>query len=720
MEIRKKRVRLIGDRAFYKMVLRIAIPIMVQNGITNMIGLVNNITVGKMGTEQLAGVAIANQLISIFNMCVFGAVSGAGIFGAQFQGKQDYEGVRHVFRLKVILMLVLSALAVGLFAGFGKPLIAGFLHEGSDGSDLALTLKEGYEYLLIMLVGFLPYGLSQAYSSTLREADRTVVPMRASIYALVLGVVLNYLLIPVLGVAGAALATVVSRFAELGMNAWWTHTHPEEVPFVLGAYHTLKVPGDLVKQVLIKGTPLLLNETLWSVGFTVVSQTYSYHGVAVVAAVNIATTIANLVNVLFSSMGASIGIIIGNMLGAGEVIEDVYDCYPDPKPEQVVVASVARINARVGMNIPGEEMVRILNALSFKTTLDGDTLTAIVPDFREDIEGEADLSEEVLRIYGYEHIESTMLRGQTSTGTRNIHMQLSDRVSRILASKGLYEVRNFSFVSPKLIDKLGLDSNDSRMNQLKLINPLGEDTSVMRSTLVPSVLNTVSLNQNRNNETAMLYEIAPVFDVSERKAGDLPHEQPSLCIGAYGKNVDFYLIRDIVMDMLAQFGLHGDIIPGAEPYHHPGRAAKIMIGEACIATVAELHPNTMAAFGITRRTIIAEVNLEMLCRMQKKMEHVHALPKFPAVTRDIALVMDETTTVGSVLHAIRHTGGALLEKAEMFDIYRGAQLLPGKKSVAFSLTFRNPDRTLSDDDVNPLMQKILAVCEAECGASLRL
>ena len=409
-----------------------------------------------------------------------------------------------------------------------------------------------------------------------------------------------------------------------------------------------------------------------------------------------------------------------NMLGAGEVIEDVYDCYPNPKPEQTVVASVARINARVGMNIPGEEMVRILNALSFKTTLEGDVLTAVVPEFREDIEGEADLSEEVLRIYGYEHIKSTMLRGQTSTGTRNIHMQLSDRIGRILAAKGLYEVRNFSFVSPKLVEKLGLDANDPRMNQLKLTNPLGEDTSVMRSTLVPSVLNTISLNQNRNNETAMLYEIAPVFDVTERKAGDLPHEQPSLCIGAYGKDVDFYLIRDIVVDMLAQFGLHGEIVPGAEPYHHPGRAAKIMIGEACIATVAELHPNAMAAFEITRRTIIAEVNLEMLCRMQKKMDHVHALPKFPAVTRDIALVMDEATTVGSVLHVIRHTGGTLLEKAEMFDIYRGTQLLPGKKSVAFSLTFRNPDRTLSDDDVNPLMQRILAACEAECGASLRL
>ena len=166
------------------------------------------------------------------------------------------------------------------------------------------------------------------------------------------------------------------------------------------------------------------------------------------------------------------------------------------------------------MEIPGEEMARILNALSFKTTLDGDTLTAIVPDFREDIEGEADLSEEVLRIYGYEHIKSTMLRGQTSTGTRNIHMQLSDRVGRILSSKGLYEIRNFSFVSPKLVEKLGLAADDPRINQLKLTNPLGEDTSVMRSTLVPSVLGTISLNQNRNNENAMLYEIAPVFDVT--------------------------------------------------------------------------------------------------------------------------------------------------------------------------------------------------------------
>ena len=409
-----------------------------------------------------------------------------------------------------------------------------------------------------------------------------------------------------------------------------------------------------------------------------------------------------------------------NLLNAGEVIDDVYDCYPAPKAEQTVVASVSRINARIGMEIPGEEMARILNQLSFKATLDGDTLRAVVPDFREDIEGEADLSEEVLRIYGYEHIKSTMLRGETSTGTRNVHMQLADRVGRILSAKGLYEIRNFSFVSPKLIEKLGLGADDPRCNQLKLMNPLGEDTSVMRSTLVPSMLGTVSLNQSRNNETAMLYEIAPVFDVSARKPGDLPHEQPSLCIGAYGNGVDFYLIRDIVIDMLSQFGVQAKIVPGAEPYHHPGRAAKLMAGDRCIATVAELHPNVMQAFEITRRTIIAEVNLEMLCELHTKVGHVRALPKFPAVTRDIALVMEEGTTVGSVLDVIRKTGGALLEKAEMFDIYRGAQLLSGKKSVAFSLTFRNAERTLSDDDVNPLMQKSLAACETECSATLRL
>ena len=409
-----------------------------------------------------------------------------------------------------------------------------------------------------------------------------------------------------------------------------------------------------------------------------------------------------------------------NLLGCGEVIDDVYDCYPNPKEKSAVTASVKRINARIGMEIPGEEMARILTSLHMDVTIDGDTLTVVAPEFREDIEVEEDLSEEVLRIYGYEHIGSTMLRGETSPGVRNPRMQLSDKASRILTGMGLYEIRNFSFISPKLIEKLGLAQDDVRLSTLKVTNPLGEDTSVMRSSLVPSVLGTVSLNQNRNNETAMLYEISPVFMNAHRKEGELPHEQPMLCIGAYGPKVDFYLIRDIVLDMLARFGVACEVVPGAEPYHHPGRAARLMVGDQCVANVAEVHPTVMAAFEISKRTVIAEVNMELLGELRSKMGHVRALPKFPAVTRDIALVMDETVTVGSVLKSICNAGGALLEKAEMFDIYRGAQLGEGKKSVAFSLSFRTAERTLSDDDVNPLMQKILAACEQNCGAALRL
>lgn len=409
-----------------------------------------------------------------------------------------------------------------------------------------------------------------------------------------------------------------------------------------------------------------------------------------------------------------------NMLSAGEVIDDVYDFYPNPKPQNVVQASIKRINARIGMDIPADEMKKILTALEMEVTIDGDQMTVIAPNFREDIETEEDLSEEVLRIYGYDHIQSTLLRGETAPGTRNPKMQLSDKVHQILVGKGLNEIRNFSFISPKLVDNLSLEENDPRLNLLKVTNPLGEDTSVMRSTLVPSVLGTVALNQNRNNETAMLYEIAPVFDINSRKAGELPREQAMLCIGAYGPDVDFYRIRDIVVDMLARFGVACKIVPGSENYHHPGRAAKLWANEVCIASIGELHPDTMNTFEISKRTVIAEVDLELLGELREKMGHVHSLPKFPAVNRDIALVMDESVTVGSVQDAIQKAGGALLEKTVMFDIYRGAQLPAGKKSVAFSLFFRNAERTLTEDDVNPVMKKILAACERDCGAELRL
>ena len=312
-------MKLFGDKTFYRSVLKIALPIMIQNMVTNSVGLINNLTVGQLGTESLAGVAIANTLISIFYLCIFGAVSATGIFGAQFSGKRDHNGQRYVFRLMIILTVAFGVLWVLIFVLFGKPMIRMFLHDGGDGSDLNLTLREAYRYLCVMSIGFLPYGVSSAYSEALRENNRTRVPMTASVVALVLSLGLNLLLVPLFGVVGAALASSVSRFAECGVNAWWTHHYPEEMPFVYVVYDTLTVPGELARTVLVRGAPLILSETLWQVADTVITQSYSYFGVSAIAAINMATTIASLINTAFFSMGVAIGIILGNILGTGDM-----------------------------------------------------------------------------------------------------------------------------------------------------------------------------------------------------------------------------------------------------------------------------------------------------------------------------------------------------------------------------------------------------------------
>ena len=408
-----------------------------------------------------------------------------------------------------------------------------------------------------------------------------------------------------------------------------------------------------------------------------------------------------------------------NMLEAGDVVDDVYDYYPNPRPQEKIVASVAGINARTGVEIPGEEMVRVLKSLDMEASVSGDRLEVLPPIEREDIENEADLSEEVLRIYGYEHIPSTRLRGETAPGTRNAHMLISDKVKRILSTRGMYEIRNFSFISPRLIDKLNLTADDPRRQLLAIRNPLGEDTSVMRSTLVPSVLGTMALNQNRSNESALLYEIAPIFE-KPAEGEQLPHEKPTLCVGGYGQGTDFFAVRDIILDLLAQFGIAVKLERAKETYAHPGRAAALKCGDERVAFICEVHPDVMKSFDLTRRSILAEVDLEKVMEYAKPIGHVQSLSDFPAVTRDIALVMDESVMVGDVAETITENGGGLLEKAEVFDIYRGAPMLPGMKSVAYSVTFRSQERTLSDEDVGPVMQSILAACEEKHGAKLRL
>lgn len=319
--------KLIGDKKFYLMVLSVAVPIMIQNGITNFVNLLDNIMVGQVGTEQMSGVAIVNQLMFVFNICIFGGISGAGIFTAQYYGCQDHKGIRDTFRMKLYISLGITAIGLLIFTLFSEPLIRLYLHDTGNRESLEATLMYARRYMRVMSAGLLPFAIVQVYSGTLRETGETMLPMKAGIVAVFVNLILNYLLIfgkfgmPALGVEGAAIATTISRFVELLIVAGWTHRHTERNVFIVGAYRSLKIPGHLVGKIIITGAPLMINEALWSAGQATLMQCYSVRGLSVVAAFNISSTISNVFNVVFIALGSAVGIIVGQLLGAGKLEE---------------------------------------------------------------------------------------------------------------------------------------------------------------------------------------------------------------------------------------------------------------------------------------------------------------------------------------------------------------------------------------------------------------
>lgn len=315
---------LVGDRAFYSQVISILVPIIIQNTVSNVVSLLDNVMVGRLGTLQMSAVAIDNQLLFVFNLCIFGGLAGAGIFATQFAGAKDSDGVRHCFRVKLIIAAAMLAVAVLVFLLLPNQLISLYLAEGTPAAEAADTLRYGLDYLNIMLIGLFPFAVSQVYSSTLREIGETRLPMLASIVAILVNLVFNYLLIfgnfgfPQLGVAGAAIATVLSRFVETAIIMIFTHCHSERFEFIRGAYRSLYVPGKLFGHIMRRGMPLLVNEFLWSMGMATLMQCYSVRGLDVVAALNISTTVANLFNVVFLSAGNAVAIMLGQALGANE------------------------------------------------------------------------------------------------------------------------------------------------------------------------------------------------------------------------------------------------------------------------------------------------------------------------------------------------------------------------------------------------------------------
>ena len=319
------RERMFGDRVFYAQVVAVVVPIIIQNTVSNVVSLLDNVMVGRVGTLQMSAVAIVNQLLFVFNLCIFGGLAGAGIFATQYAGARDDKGVRDCFRVKWMIALSMLACALVVLIAFPKRLIGMYLAQETAQADAAATLGFGMDYLTVMLWGLLPFGVSQVYASTLREVGETRLPMFASVAAILVNLVFNYFLIfgkcgfPELGVTGAAIATVLSRYVETAVIMVYTHMKSHHFGFIRGAYRSLRVPKPLIISILRRGTPLLVNEFLWSSGMAVLLQCYSVRGLDVVAACNIATTVSNLFKVVFLSMGNAVAIMVGQALGANDI-----------------------------------------------------------------------------------------------------------------------------------------------------------------------------------------------------------------------------------------------------------------------------------------------------------------------------------------------------------------------------------------------------------------
>ncbi len=321
--------KFVGDKTFYKMTLTVAVPIMIQNFITNFVSMLDNLMVGSLGTEQMSGVSIVNQLIFVFGLAVFGALSGAGIFTAQFYGKNDNEGIRYTLRYKLIVSLLLFLIALGVFLLFDEALINLYLHESDSSGNIELTLNYAKSYLKVILWGLLPFCIAQIFSSTLRETGETVAPMAAGFIAVLTNCAFNWVLIfgklgfPALGIVGAAIATVISRYVECGIILVYVAKRKARFTYFKGAFTSLSMPKKIFRDITFKGMPLLFNEFFWSLGMSLLSMAYSLYGISVVAGYSISSTVMNLANIAFISLGSSIGIIVGKQLGANKFKEAV-------------------------------------------------------------------------------------------------------------------------------------------------------------------------------------------------------------------------------------------------------------------------------------------------------------------------------------------------------------------------------------------------------------
>ena len=401
------------------------------------------------------------------------------------------------------------------------------------------------------------------------------------------------------------------------------------------------------------------------------------------------------------------------LLGCGDVMDgivDIVNYVPQPK---VVKLEPEKINALLGTNIDKESMVTYLNRLEIP--VEGDNI--LVPSFRPDLNLMADIAEEVGRSFGYNEIPITEFKNSTQGGYSPI-MKLESKAGAVCRSLGYSEIITYSFVSPAIFDQIRLPKDSALRNTLKIQNPLGEDTSIMRTTALPSMLDILSRNSAYHNKAAKLYELAKIYLPQET---GLPAEPKILVLGTYGAGETFFTLKGELEAIFTGLRIQKATYTAVanNPSYHPGRCAKVTISGVDVGYLGQIHPLVAANYGMDAEVYCAEIDFDKLFALQLPEPTYTPLPKYPAVTRDIAIVCDEATTVGQAQDVITKAGGKLLRSVRLFDIYRGANLGDGKKSLAFSLTLRADDRTLTDDDSEGTISKILAALKDSLGATLR-
>ncbi|WP_427338419.1 phenylalanine--tRNA ligase subunit beta [Caloranaerobacter sp. DY30410] len=407
-------------------------------------------------------------------------------------------------------------------------------------------------------------------------------------------------------------------------------------------------------------------------------------------------------------------------IGAGTVVKGSIDIYEDKVHEREITLRPEKVNNLLGIEIKVDDMLKILNSLELKAKFENEKIHVTIPTFRRDIELEADLIEEIGRIYGFDKIQSKPLIGTLTRGDKSKIRKIEDITKDILKGLGLNEITTYSFISPKAYDKINLPEYSMKRNCVRIMNPLGEDYSVMRTTLIPNMIEVLTRNYNYGVDRAWAYEIGNIFIPKKLPVEELPYEIRTLCIGMYG-SVDFFDIKGVVDTMLKKLGITGCEYIREENYatFHPGRTANIIKGNNVLGVIGEIHPEVLENYGIKERLYIAELDFEIIAFLTNLEKKYKPLPKYPAINRDIALVVDKDIMVREIEKVIWENGGDIVENVKLFDVYMGKQIPQGKKSVAYSITYRSYEKTLTDEEVTKVHERIVKALEVQLDASLR-